>query len=153
MVRPQLVIKEIYQAGVLSLIIVLMSGMFIGMVLALQGYETLVRFGATESMGVLVALSLVRELGPARANELILTCRRMPAIEAHAAGLINEVVPRPELEATVAARVAAISSPPSMIAAGDRRLSAYFIWAFMPDDPRYISARMPDERSSEASAA
>lgn len=63
-VRPQLVIKEIYQAGVLSLIIVLMSGMFIGMVLALQGYETLVRFGATESMGVLVALSLVRELGP-----------------------------------------------------------------------------------------
>ena len=48
----------------LSLIIVLMSGMFIGMVLALQGYETLVRFGATESMGVLVALSLVRELGP-----------------------------------------------------------------------------------------
>ena len=63
-VRPGLVVKEIYQAGVLSLIIVLMSGMFIGMVLALQGYETLVRFGATESMGVLVALSLVRELGP-----------------------------------------------------------------------------------------
>ncbi len=63
-VRPQLVVKEIYQAGVLSLIIVLMSGMFIGMVLALQGYETLARFGATESMGVLVALSLVRELGP-----------------------------------------------------------------------------------------
>lgn len=62
--RPQLIIREIYQAGVLSLIIVLMSGMFIGMVLALQGYETLVRFGATESMGVLVALSLVRELGP-----------------------------------------------------------------------------------------
>jgi phospholipid/cholesterol/gamma-HCH transport system permease protein len=62
--RPQLVIREIYHAGVLSLIIVLMSGLFIGMVLALQGYETLVRFGATESMGVLVALSLVRELGP-----------------------------------------------------------------------------------------
>ncbi|MBS0314034.1 MAG: lipid asymmetry maintenance ABC transporter permease subunit MlaE [Proteobacteria bacterium] len=63
-VRPQLVVKEIYQAGVLSLIIVMMSGLFIGMVLALQGYETLARFGATESMGVLVALSLVRELGP-----------------------------------------------------------------------------------------
>jgi len=63
-VRPRLVIREVYQAGVLSLIIVLMSGLFIGMVLALQGYETLVRFGATESMGVLVALSLVRELGP-----------------------------------------------------------------------------------------
>ena len=62
--RPHLVIREIYHAGVLSLIIVLMSGLFIGMVLALQGYETLARFGATESMGVLVAMSLVRELGP-----------------------------------------------------------------------------------------
>ena len=59
--RPQLLMREIYQAGVLSL---LMSGLFIGMVLALQGYETLVRFGAAESMGMLVALSLVRELGP-----------------------------------------------------------------------------------------
>ena len=58
---------------------------------------------------------LVRELGPARANELILTCRRMPAIEAHAAGLINEVVPRPELEATVAARVAAILERPGPV--------------------------------------
>ncbi len=62
--RPQLLMREIYQAGVLSLIIILMSGLFIGMVLALQGYETLVRFGAAESMGMLVALSLVRELGP-----------------------------------------------------------------------------------------
>jgi phospholipid/cholesterol/gamma-HCH transport system permease protein len=68
--RPQLVMREIYQAGVLSLIIVLMSGLFIGMVLALQGYETLVRFGATESMGVLVSLSLVRELGPVVAGLL-----------------------------------------------------------------------------------
>ena len=62
--RPQLLMREIFQAGVLSLIIILMSGLFIGMVLALQGYETLVRFGAAESMGMLVALSLVRELGP-----------------------------------------------------------------------------------------
>ena len=62
--RPQLLLREVYQAGVLSLIIILMSGLFIGMVLALQGYETLVRFGAAESMGMLVALSLVRELGP-----------------------------------------------------------------------------------------
>ena len=62
--RPQLLMREVYQAGVLSLIIILMSGLFIGMVLALQGYETLVRFGAAESMGMLVALSLVRELGP-----------------------------------------------------------------------------------------
>ncbi|MCS6995537.1 MAG: lipid asymmetry maintenance ABC transporter permease subunit MlaE [Casimicrobiaceae bacterium] len=62
--RPRLVIREIYFGGVLSLVIVGVSGTFIGMVLALQGYETLVRFGASESMGVLVALSLVRELGP-----------------------------------------------------------------------------------------
>jgi phospholipid/cholesterol/gamma-HCH transport system permease protein len=49
---------------VLSLVIILVSGLFVGMVLALQGYETLQRFGASESLGVLVALSLVRELGP-----------------------------------------------------------------------------------------
>jgi ABC-type transport system involved in resistance to organic solvents, permease component len=62
--RPRLVVREVYYGGVLSLVIIGISGLFIGMVLALQGYETLVRFGASESMGVLVALSLVRELGP-----------------------------------------------------------------------------------------
>jgi phospholipid/cholesterol/gamma-HCH transport system permease protein len=61
--RFRLTLKEIYFAGVLSLIIILVSGLFVGMVLALQGYETLQRFGASESLGVLVALSLVRELG------------------------------------------------------------------------------------------
>jgi phospholipid/cholesterol/gamma-HCH transport system permease protein len=68
--RPRLVIREIYQAGVLSLIIVCMSGLFVGMVLALQGYETLSRYGASESMGVLVATALVRELGPVVAGLL-----------------------------------------------------------------------------------
>jgi phospholipid/cholesterol/gamma-HCH transport system permease protein len=68
--RPQLVIREVYQAGVLSLIIVCMSGLFVGMVLALQGYETLSRFGATEAMGVLVATALVQELGPVVAGLL-----------------------------------------------------------------------------------
>lgn len=62
--RFRLTMAEIYFAGVLSLIIILVSGLFVGMVLALQGYETLQRFGASESLGVLVALSLVRELGP-----------------------------------------------------------------------------------------
>src|SRR5438045_6363856 len=62
--RFRLTTAEIYFAGVLSLIIILVSGLFVGMVLALQGYETLQRFGASESLGVLVALSLVRELGP-----------------------------------------------------------------------------------------
>lgn len=51
---------------------------------------------------------LVRELGPARANELILTCRRMPATEAAATGLVNEVVARADLEGVVAARVATV---------------------------------------------
>ena len=64
LLRFQLTIREVYFAGVLSLIIIVVSGLFVGMVLALQGYETLVRFGASSSLGVLVALSLVRELGP-----------------------------------------------------------------------------------------
>jgi phospholipid/cholesterol/gamma-HCH transport system permease protein len=62
--RFHLTIREIYFAGVLSLIIILVSGLFVGMVLALQGYDTLVRYGTSESLGVLVSLSLVRELGP-----------------------------------------------------------------------------------------
>ncbi|MFK5895252.1 MAG: lipid asymmetry maintenance ABC transporter permease subunit MlaE [Pseudomonadota bacterium] len=62
--RFQLLIRQIYKVGVLSLSIILISGLFVGMVLALQGYNTLVDFGAEESLGVVVALSLVRELGP-----------------------------------------------------------------------------------------
>lgn len=62
--RPQLVINEIFSAGVLSLIIIIVSGLFVGMVLGLQGYETLQTYGSEEALGVLVALSLVRELGP-----------------------------------------------------------------------------------------
>lgn len=62
--RPGLVIREVYSAGVRSMLIVVVSGLFVGMVLGLQGYNTLSKFGAAESLGVLVALSLVRELGP-----------------------------------------------------------------------------------------
>ena len=62
--RLNLTIREIYVAGVLSLIIILVSGLFVGMVLGLQGYDTLARYGSTEALGVLVSLSLVRELGP-----------------------------------------------------------------------------------------
>ncbi len=64
LLRPRLVIAQIYSVGVLSLVIIMVSGLFVGMVLALQGYNTLVDFGAEQSLGVLVALSLVRELGP-----------------------------------------------------------------------------------------
>ena len=54
--RFRLVIKEIYFAGVLSLIIIIVSGLFVGMVLGLQGYETLQRYGSAEAVGTLVAL-------------------------------------------------------------------------------------------------
>ncbi len=62
--RPGLVVRQVYLVGVLSLVIIMISGLFVGMVLALQGYNNLVRFGAEESLGVIVALSLMRELGP-----------------------------------------------------------------------------------------
>ncbi len=62
--RPQLLLGEIYSVGVLSLLIIVFSGLFVGMVLSLLGYITLVDFGAEGSLGVLVSLSLVRELAP-----------------------------------------------------------------------------------------
>lgn len=62
--RPRLVAQQVYSVGVLSMLIIVVSGSFVGMVLALQGYRTLVGFGAEESLGVFVALVTVRELGP-----------------------------------------------------------------------------------------
>ncbi|MGB5297446.1 MAG: lipid asymmetry maintenance ABC transporter permease subunit MlaE [Thiogranum sp.] len=62
--RPYLLIAQLLSVGVLSLLLIAVSGLFVGMVLALQGYNTLVDFGAEESLGVVVALSIVRELGP-----------------------------------------------------------------------------------------
>ena len=68
--RPQpiknlpLLIKQLYSVGVQSLIIIVLSGLFIGMVLSLQGYIILVDFGAEGALGQMVALSLLRELGP-----------------------------------------------------------------------------------------
>ena len=64
LLRPRLILTQVYMAGVLTLPIVLVSGLFVGMVMGLQGYNTLVDFGAEDSLGVMVALSLVRELGP-----------------------------------------------------------------------------------------
>jgi phospholipid/cholesterol/gamma-HCH transport system permease protein len=63
-VRPWLLTAQIYNIGVLSVLIVTVSGLFVGMVLGLQGYYVLSQFGAAESLGVMVAASLVRELGP-----------------------------------------------------------------------------------------
>jgi phospholipid/cholesterol/gamma-HCH transport system permease protein len=62
--RFRLTVREIYFAGVLSLVIIAVSALFVGMVLGLQGYETLVRYGSADAVGTLVALSLTRELGP-----------------------------------------------------------------------------------------
>jgi phospholipid/cholesterol/gamma-HCH transport system permease protein len=59
-----LLMQQMYSLGVLSLLIIIISGLFIGMVLGLQGYTILVDFGAEQSLGQMVALSLLRELGP-----------------------------------------------------------------------------------------
>jgi phospholipid/cholesterol/gamma-HCH transport system permease protein len=79
--RFRLVMREVYFSGVLSLIIIVVSGLFVGMVLGLQAFETLQKYGATESIGVVVALSLVRELGPVVAG-LLFASRAGSAITA-----------------------------------------------------------------------
>jgi len=62
--RVRAFVDQVYNLGVLSLVIICVSGLAVGMVLGLQGYNTLVRFGAEESLGAVVGLSLIRELGP-----------------------------------------------------------------------------------------
>ncbi|MDD2686123.1 MAG: lipid asymmetry maintenance ABC transporter permease subunit MlaE [Gallionella sp.] len=62
--RFRLTMKELFSTGVMSLIIIVVAGLFVGMVLGLQGYETLKRYGSESALGVMVALGLVRELGP-----------------------------------------------------------------------------------------
>lgn len=64
LLRPRLVVDQLFTIGVLSMQIILVSGLFVGLVLGLQGYNILNTFGSAESLGVVVALSLVRELGP-----------------------------------------------------------------------------------------
>ncbi|MGD8349140.1 MAG: lipid asymmetry maintenance ABC transporter permease subunit MlaE [Gammaproteobacteria bacterium] len=62
--KPYLITAQLYSVGVLSMQIIVISGLTVGMVLGLQMYNTLTDFGAEESLGPVVALSLVRELGP-----------------------------------------------------------------------------------------
>ena len=62
--RPRLISEQVYFVGNRSLSIILISGLFVGFVLGLQGYYNLERYGAESSLGLLVALSLLRELGP-----------------------------------------------------------------------------------------
>ncbi len=63
-VRPFLLIKQIFSVGVKTLIIIVVAGLFVGMVMALQSYYALVDFGAEDAVSVMVVLSLFRELGP-----------------------------------------------------------------------------------------
>jgi phospholipid/cholesterol/gamma-HCH transport system permease protein len=79
--RLQLTLREVYFAGVLSLVVIMVSGLFVGMVLGLQGYDTLNRYGAGDSLGIFVGLSLVRELGPVVAG-LLFASRAGSAITA-----------------------------------------------------------------------
>ena len=62
--RPRLLLEQMFAVGVLTILIIAVSGVFVGMVLGLQGYYILSRFGAEATLGVMVAASLVRELGP-----------------------------------------------------------------------------------------
>lgn len=62
--QPRYVIQQIYNAGARSLVIVMLCGLFVGMVLGLQGYDLLQRFGSESALGVAAALGLVKELGP-----------------------------------------------------------------------------------------
>ncbi|KRB92730.1 lipid asymmetry maintenance ABC transporter permease subunit MlaE [Noviherbaspirillum sp. Root189] len=62
--RPRLVTDQIHFIGNHSLVIIAVSGLFVGFVLGLQGYYTLTRYGSEQALGLLVALSLTRELGP-----------------------------------------------------------------------------------------
>ncbi len=59
-----LIVQQLFSVGVLSLLVILVSALFIGLVLGLQGYNTLRHFSAEQQLGQLVALSVVRELGP-----------------------------------------------------------------------------------------
>jgi phospholipid/cholesterol/gamma-HCH transport system permease protein len=62
--KPALIVRQIYNAGARSLVIVMLSGLFVGMVLGLLGFDTLQRFGSEDSLGVLAALGMLKVLGP-----------------------------------------------------------------------------------------
>jgi len=64
LLRFDLIMQQIFNAGALSLVIIMLSGLFVGMVLGLQGFQLLERFGSEESLGVAAAIGLVKELGP-----------------------------------------------------------------------------------------
>ena len=62
--EPRAVVHQIYNAGARSLVIIMLCGLFVGMVLGLQGYDLLQRFGSEDALGIAAALGLLKELGP-----------------------------------------------------------------------------------------
>jgi phospholipid/cholesterol/gamma-HCH transport system permease protein len=64
LLRSDLIVQQIWNSGALSLVIIMLAGLFVGMVLGLQGFTLLQRFGSEESLGVAAAIGLVKELGP-----------------------------------------------------------------------------------------
>lgn len=64
LLRPRLVVEQVYNAGALSLVIIMTSGLFVGMVMGLQGHDLLQRIGSEDSLGTGAALTLLKELGP-----------------------------------------------------------------------------------------
>ena len=107
--RFNLTIKEIYFTGVLSLVIIIVSAFFVGMVLGLQGYYTLEKYGSSEAIGVLVALALVRELGPV-VTALLFAGRAGTAITAEI-GLMKTTEQLSAMEMMAVSPVARIVAP------------------------------------------
>lgn len=107
--RLHLTIREIYFTGVMSLLIILVSALFVGMVLALQGYNTLQKYGSSEAVGVLVALSLVRELGPV-VTALLFAGRAGTAITAEI-GLMKATEQLSAMEMMAVSPVARVVAP------------------------------------------
>jgi len=64
LLRADLIAQQVYNSGALTLVIIMLSGLFVGMVLGLQGFELLQRFGSEEALGTAAAIGLVKELGP-----------------------------------------------------------------------------------------
>ena len=64
LLRPRLILAQVYKLGANSLVLIMMAGLFVGMVLGLQFYNTLAKFGAEQSLGAVTVLAMVRELGP-----------------------------------------------------------------------------------------
>jgi phospholipid/cholesterol/gamma-HCH transport system permease protein len=64
LLRLDLIAQQVYNSGALSLVIIMLSGLFVGMVLGLQGFQLLQRFGSAEALGTAATIGLVKELGP-----------------------------------------------------------------------------------------